>query len=148
MKILKTPFIMLALLACWAVNGFADSLYTWTDANGVIHVTQNPPPAAAKDVNTIDYSPQPIQPIRQSTTGVRPNQQQGSPNQGGVQARNGASAAPASGEAGDNIEYEYTGGPYRQTLRQYERRGELLDNNEPGNGRDRPVRVQPLDRGR
>ena len=148
MKIYKTPFIMLTLLACWTVNGFADSLYTWTDAKGVIHVTQNPPPAAAKDVNTIDYSPQPIQPIRQSTTGVRPNRQQGSPNQGGVQAGSGASAGPASEDASDGIEYDYTGGPYRQTLRQYERRGELTDNSEPGNEGNLPVRVQPLDRGR
>jgi hypothetical protein len=148
MKIFKTPLIMLALLACWAVNGFADSLYTWTDAKGVIHITQNPPPAAAKAVNTIDYSPQPIQPVRQSTASVRPNLQQGSPNQGGGQAGSGVSAGPASGNASGSTEYDYTGGPYRQTLRQYERRGELVDNNEPGNEADLPVRVQPLRRRR
>jgi hypothetical protein len=32
MKLFKASLIMLALLLCWAVNGYADRFYTWTDA--------------------------------------------------------------------------------------------------------------------
>jgi len=90
----------------------------------VTHITQDPPPDPAKAVDTIDYSPQPNQAVRQSTASDRPNQQQENPNQGGGQAGSGVSTGIASGDAGDNIEYDYTGDPYRRTLRQYERRGE------------------------
>jgi len=44
MKPFKTAFITLTLLFCWMVNGYADCLYTWTDAKGVTHITQDPPP--------------------------------------------------------------------------------------------------------
>jgi hypothetical protein len=148
MKLFKAALIMLTLLLCWVVNGYADRLYTWTDAKGVTHITQDPPPDTAKAVDTIDYSPQPNQPVRQSTASDRPNQQQGNPNQGGGQAGSGVSTGIAAGDAGDNIEYDYTGDPYRRTLRQYERRGERLDNNGPGKEGDLPVRVQPRPRKR
>jgi hypothetical protein len=148
MKLFNAALIMFALLLCWVVNGYADRLYTWTDAKGVTHITQDPPPDAAKAVDTIDYSPQPNQPVRRSTASDRPNQQQGNPNQGGEQAGSGVSTGIASGDAGDNIEYDYTGDPYRRTLRQYERRGERFDNNEPGKEGDLPVRVQPRPRKR
>jgi hypothetical protein len=138
----------LGLLFCWMENGYADRLYTWTDAKGVTHITQDPPPDTAKAVDAIDYSPQPNQPVRQSTSGDRPNQQQGNPIQGGGQSGSGAGTSVTSGDAGDNIGYDYTGGPYRQTLRQYERRGELLDNNEPGQVGDRPGRMGPRPRTR
>jgi len=148
MKLFKTAHIILAIWLCLVLNGYADRLYTWTDAKGVTHITQDPPPDTAKAVDTIDYSPQPNQPVRRSTASDRPNQQQGNPNQGGEQAGSGVSTGIASGDAGDNIEYDYTGDPYRRTLRQYERRGERLDNNEPGKEGDLPVRVQPRPRKR
>jgi len=148
MKLFKMALIIWVLWLCWALNGYADRLFTWTDAKGVTHITQDPPPDTAKAVDTIDYSPQPNQPVRQSTAIDRPNQQQGNPNQGGGQAGSGVSTGIASGDAGDNIEYDYTGDPYRRTLRQYERRGERLDNNEPGKVGDRPGRIQPRPRKR
>jgi len=43
-KPLKAAFITLALLFCWMVNGYADRLYTWTDAKGVTPITQDPAP--------------------------------------------------------------------------------------------------------
>jgi hypothetical protein len=145
MKLFKTALIILVIWLCWVLNGYADRLYTWTDAKGVTHITQDPPPDTAKAVDTIDYSPQPSQPVRQSTATDRPNQH---PNQGGGQAGSGVSTGIASGDAGDNIEYDYTGDPYRRTLRQYERRGERLDDNEPGIVGDRPGKIQPRPRKR
>ena len=148
MKLFKTALIILAIWLCLVLNGYADRLYTWTDAKGVTHITQDPPPDTAKAVDTIDYSPQPNQPVRQSTASDRPNQQQGNPNQGSGQAGSGSSTGIASGEAEDNIVYDYSGDPYRRTLRMYERRGDRHDNNEPIREGERPERVQPRPRGR
>ena len=73
MKLFKTAHIILAIWLCLVLNGYADRLYTWTDAKGVTHITQDPPPDTAKAVDTIEYSPQPNQPVRQSTASNRPN---------------------------------------------------------------------------
>ena len=72
MKLFKAALITAGLLLCWVVNGYADRLYTWTDAKGVTHITQDPPPDTAKVVDTIDYSPQPNQPAHRSTASDRP----------------------------------------------------------------------------
>lgn len=45
-------FVMTAELA-------ADKVYTWTDENGNLHITQDPPPKKAKLKETMDYQPQP-----------------------------------------------------------------------------------------
>jgi hypothetical protein len=147
MKLIKAALITLGILSCWVVNGYADRLYTWTDAKGVIHITQDPPPDTAKDVEITNYMPEPNQPVRRSTASDQPNQQQGNSNQGGGQVASGVSTGVSSEDADDNIEYDYIGDPYyRRALRQYERRGERLDNNEPGRVGDLPGRIQPLPR--
>jgi hypothetical protein len=45
-------FVMTAELA-------ADTVYTWTDEKGNLHITQEPPPNKAKIKETMDYQPQP-----------------------------------------------------------------------------------------
>jgi FtsZ-interacting cell division protein ZipA len=37
----------------------ADKVYTWTDENGNLHITQVPPPKKAKLKDTMDYQPKP-----------------------------------------------------------------------------------------
>jgi coenzyme F420-reducing hydrogenase alpha subunit len=37
----------------------ADTVYTWTDENGKLHITQDPPPKKAKLKDKMDYEPQP-----------------------------------------------------------------------------------------
>ena len=143
MKLFKVALIMLALLLCWVVNGYADRLYTWTDAQGVTHISQDPPPDTAKAVDTIDYLPQPNQPVRRSTASDQTNQQQGNLDQGGGQSGRGSGGDFASGNYENDVQYQYEGGPYRQTPRRYEGRSEWLDNNEPGKKGDLPVRTQP-----
>jgi hypothetical protein len=145
-KLCATALVTFGLWLCWVVNGYADRLYTWTDAKGVTHITQDPPPEAAKVVDTIDYSPQPDQPVRRPTPSDRPNQPQGNPGQRAGQAGQGTDAGLTSGDASNDVEYDYTGGPYRQTLRRYERRHEWLDHNEPGKVGDLPGRVRPRPR--
>ena len=140
MSLLNEALITATLLLCWGVNGYADLIYTWTDAKGVTHITQDPPPDTAKKVDTFYYPPQPDNPIRLSTANEQPNQQQGNPNQASEQA--GSSASTGFEDTGNNMEYGYTGDSYERSLRQYERRGERLDN-EPGKVGDRPRRFQP-----
>jgi hypothetical protein len=45
-------FVMTAELA-------ADKVFTWTDENGNLHITQDPPPKKAELKDTMDYQPQP-----------------------------------------------------------------------------------------
>jgi hypothetical protein len=148
MKLSNTVFITFGLLLCCAIDGHADRLYTWKDSKGVTHITQEPPPETAKSIDVLDYSAQPEPATPQPAASAGSNQQQGNPNQGGGQAGSGSSTGTASGEAEDNIVYDYTGDPYRRTLRMYERRGDRLDNNEPIREGERPERIQPRPRGR
>jgi hypothetical protein len=143
MKLYVTALITFGVWLCWAANGYADRLYTWTDAKGVTHITQDPPPGTARVEDTIDYSPQPVQPVNRPTPGNRPIQQQENLDQRGGQAGRGTGVGFTSGDMDSDVEYDYTGGPYRQTLRRYERSHEWLDNTEPGKGGDLPERVRP-----
>jgi hypothetical protein len=54
------------LTGMWVILSFvvtaelaADKVYTWTDENGNLHITQEPPPKKAKLKETMDYQPQP-----------------------------------------------------------------------------------------
>jgi hypothetical protein len=49
--------ISLIFLANAALS--ADKLYTWTDENGNLHITQNPPPKNAKLDDVMTYKPLP-----------------------------------------------------------------------------------------
>jgi hypothetical protein len=148
MKLFKTALITFGLLLCCVIDGNADSIYTWKDSKGVTHMTQEPPPPTAKSIDVMDYPAQPAQAPPQPAARVGSNQQQGNLNQGGGSAGSSSSTGVTSGDEGDIIEYDYTGGPYRRTLRLYERRGERLDNNAPIRESERPERIQPRLRGR
>jgi hypothetical protein len=148
MKLIKTALITFGLLLCFVMDGFANRIYTWVDANGMTHITQEPPPQTAKSIDVMDYSAQPEPAAPRPAASDAANQQQGNLNQGGGQAGSQPGTGVTSGDAGDNIEYDYTGDPYRRTLRQYERRGERLDNNEPIRQGERPEIVRPRPLGR
>jgi len=138
-KPLKAASIALALLFCWMVNGYADRLYTWTDAKGVTHITQDPPPDTAKAVDTIDYSPQPNQPVRRPTANDLTNQQQGNLVQGSGQSEIESGSGLTSED--DTKEIQYDGDSYRRTLLRYEIKHKILDDNKPVKERDLPVKV-------
>lgn len=55
------------LIGIWVILSFvmtaeltADTVYTWTDENGKLHITQDPPPKKAKLKETMDYQPPPV----------------------------------------------------------------------------------------
>jgi Domain of unknown function (DUF4124) len=50
--------LLLVLLFFVNTNLSADKLYTWTDANGNLHITENPPPKNAKTQDVMTYQPQ------------------------------------------------------------------------------------------
>jgi hypothetical protein len=141
MKPFEAALLMLALLLLGVANCNADRLYTWTDANGVTHITQDPPPDTTKAV-TIDYSPQPNRPVNRSTGSDQTNQQQGNLVQGSGQSWSGSGGDFASGDEENDVPYQYEAGPYRRTLLQYEIKHKILDDNEPVKRRDLPERVK------
>jgi Domain of unknown function (DUF4124) len=57
MKYLFSGFF-LVLLFFANTNLSADKLYTWTDGNGILHITENPPPKNAKTKDVMTYQPQ------------------------------------------------------------------------------------------
>jgi hypothetical protein len=141
MKLFKAALLMSALLLCWVGNGYADRLYTWTDAKGVTHITQDPPPETVKAVDTIDYLPQPNQPVRRPAIKDQTNQKQRSLDQGSEQSASDFGTGFTSGNDGKDVQYE--GDSYRRTLLRYEIKHKILDNNEPARGSDLPATVQP-----
>jgi hypothetical protein len=136
MKLFKAALIMLALLLYWVVNGYTDRLYTWTDAKGVTHITQDPPPDTANAVDTIDYSPQPSQPVRRPTANDLTNQQQGNLVQRSGQSGTESGSGHTSGD--DTKEIQYDGDSYRRTLLRYEIKHKILDDHESEKDRPRP----------
>ncbi len=57
-------FIFLLILWFWCINLSAGKIYTWTDENGVIHITEDPPPASGRLEEVIDYTPKTEEEIR------------------------------------------------------------------------------------
>ena len=59
------PAILLCFICGTALG--TESIYTWTDKNGVIHMTNKQPPKGVKIEDQIDYTPQPdaSKPVRQ-----------------------------------------------------------------------------------
>jgi type IV secretory pathway VirB10-like protein len=48
------------LLFCYVITGaFADQVYTWTDKDGNLHITAEPPPKNARVKDVIEYEPKP-----------------------------------------------------------------------------------------
>jgi type IV secretory pathway VirB10-like protein len=48
------------LLFCFLINGaFADQVYTWTDKDGNMHITAEPPPKNARVKDVLKYEPKP-----------------------------------------------------------------------------------------
>ncbi len=63
MKPLKIV-VTLVIICLGCINLNAGKIYTWTDPNGVTHISENPPPASGKLEAVIEYTPQTEEEIR------------------------------------------------------------------------------------
>ena len=54
----------------------ADQIYTWTDENGNLHITQTPPPEHAKLNNVMTYKPLPGRQVAENPENERPEEMQ------------------------------------------------------------------------
>jgi hypothetical protein len=61
LDVMKAIYVIAAavILLCPSVLVQAGKVYTWTDKDGVLHITDQPPPATAKKVDVIPYEQQP-----------------------------------------------------------------------------------------
>ncbi len=50
-------YIPLLIVWFWCINLNAGKMYTWTDENGIIHITENPPPRSGRLEEVIEYTP-------------------------------------------------------------------------------------------
>lgn len=55
-RVLLCFFLASVTMAAAPVQSAADRLYTWTDDQGVSHISRTPPPAGATDKDVVDYS--------------------------------------------------------------------------------------------
>jgi len=136
MKTLKVALLMSVVLLFWVVKSYADRLYTWTDAKGVTHITQEPPTDTAKVVDTIDYSPQPNRPVNGSTGSDQTNQQLENLVQRSEQSGTDSGSGLTSGDDLKDIQYE--GDSYRRTLLRYEIKHKIFDDHESDKDRHHP----------
>jgi hypothetical protein len=60
MKTFLTGISLLVLLFTYS-EGFADQVYTWTDRDGNLHITVEPPPQNARVKDVLQYEPRPDQ---------------------------------------------------------------------------------------
>ena len=54
---MKRLLILLILLWVWWAGPVSADIYRWTDANGVTHFSNEPPPAGAKVLDKIEETP-------------------------------------------------------------------------------------------
>ena len=148
MKLSKTALMTFVLLCCCVMGGDADPIYTWVDSKGVTHITQEPPPQTAKSIDVMNYPAQPEPTTPQPAAANIANQQQGNQSKGAGPTGSEPGTGITSGDTGDEVGYDYTGSPYWQTLRRYERRGERLEKDGPIREGVRPEIMQPRPRGR
>lgn len=62
---MKTVLAGLALLFfyCIIYEAYADEVYTWTDKDGNMHITAEPPPKSARIKDVLKYEPPPVKTI-------------------------------------------------------------------------------------
>ena len=57
MKVLQFFIFTVFMSGLLITSSVADRLYTWIDKNGVTHITKEPPPKSARQVDSMGYKP-------------------------------------------------------------------------------------------
>jgi hypothetical protein len=70
--------LLVLLTGMLAAFAYAGKIYTWTDENGVTHITEKPPPPGAQGKDVIEYTPktdEQIEEIRRQQQTVKEQQE-------------------------------------------------------------------------
>ena len=65
MKLL-TLFLVIAITCICSISAAAGKIYTWTDENGISHISEKPPPSNEKIDDVIEYTPRTTDEDRQT----------------------------------------------------------------------------------
>jgi len=129
--------LFLVLLFFANTNLSADKLYTWTDANGILHITENPPPKNAKTKDVMTYQPQTKVQIQKIITDDRREEMQ-------FEAAQKKDIGPATGNASTTTEQQAVEDVYTGREGKLVRRAEEIK--EIRDRRNQMPRVQPYHR--
>ena len=58
MKVLQVLIFSIFMSILLFATASADTIYTWKDKDGVTHITKEPPPKNARQVDSMDYKPE------------------------------------------------------------------------------------------
>jgi hypothetical protein len=135
MMVFKIIIITLLTMGFLMHSAHADRMYTWTDDQGVIHITKQPPPPKAKADNVIHYKPQTEEQIRATQQEAEKQQKRDDEIRKRDYKKKPPNTSAASVEPPEpDVYYQYDGGRYTERSRRYERRKaikEHLENNKP-----------------
>jgi hypothetical protein len=135
--ILRIIIIALLSVGFGIHSANADRMYTWTDGNGVIHITKEPPPPTKKADNIIQYKPKTEEQIRAVQKEAEKQQKRDDEIRKLDREKKPTPARAEKVEpsdSGGDYRYDGGGGLYTDRARRYERRKaikEHLENNGP-----------------
>ena len=112
-------FIIILFTIClsslWALNGFADRLYSWVDDKGVVHISRKPPPQSAELIDIMDYKNHTAPPANQK-------QQKDLNRTDAGESGKASDTTGADEEIEEDVYYDSRGNRYTRKERKQERR--------------------------
>ena len=106
---------MVCLSSLWALNGYADRLYSWVDDKGVVHISKKPPPRSAELIDIMDYKNHTAPPPQQKQQKDLKRTDTGS-------KEKVTDATDANEDIEDDVYYDSRGNRYTRREKEQERR--------------------------
>lgn len=126
MKYYKIIFFTICLLSLWALNSYADRLYTWEDKKGVAHISKEPPPNNTELIDIMDYKNHTEKPRNQKQADQKQQKNLNKKDAGG-----GEKSLETTGTTEDVVNDVYNDGRgdrYTRKVRREDKREERRDN--------------------
>ena len=129
--VFKIIIITLLAVGFGMHSAHADRMYTWTDDQGVTHITKQPPPSKTKTDNVIHYKPQTEEQIRATQQEAEKQERQYDKQRKLDHKKSSPNTSAENVEAQEpEVDYRYEGGRYTRKVRRHEIK-ERRENNEP-----------------
>ena len=119
--------ICLLLVGIFNSGAIAGQVYTWTDENGNLHVTDTPPPPASKIKDTLEYQEKTAAEIQELENRQQTREKQKHEESIRQQAEKAAKAAAIADEEAQHAA-QMAEKEYENAMRTYERYGKTQDN--------------------